>query len=54
MKTFLGNMHDYIYQSTFYSERIISNRKEITEEFLKAIQRVSTEHCGLVPQSSSY
>ena len=37
MKTFLCNMHDYIYQSTFYSERIISNRKEITEEFLKAM-----------------
>ena len=36
MKTFLGNMHDYIYQSEEFATKIIENRKEITKSYLEA------------------
>lgn len=31
-------MHDYIYQSSFYADRIITNRKETAAEFLKGMR----------------
>lgn len=37
MKTFLGNMHEYIYQSSFFADRIISNRKNIAADFIKGV-----------------
>lgn len=36
MKTFKGNMHDYIYEARKFATRIIENRKEITKSYIEA------------------
>lgn len=59
MKTFKGNMHDYIFESKMYANKIIENRKNITQSFIDAfnenIQTVYVTGAGtsnFSPQSS--
>lgn len=59
MKTFKGNMHDYIYQSESVALNVLHHRKEITEPYLRAfdekIKKVIITGAGtsnFSPQSS--
>ena len=50
MKTFKGNMHDYIYEARKFATRIIENRKEITKSYIEAfdenVKTVFSSECS--------
>ena len=47
MKTFKGNMHDYIFESKMYANKIIENRKNITQSFIDAFnENIQTVYIG--------